>query len=93
MKHNCLKATKICLWRRDDFDGCVDKKKKWCICPMEPSWYIVCGWAWYELKNGDEIDINKNCQIDMSGRIIIRDDMFLLVDYDGEDVRIKINKL
>ena len=93
MKRDCLKATKICLWKRDDFDGCVDKKKKWCISSMEPSWFIVCGWPWYELKNGDEIDINKNCQIDISDRVIIHDDMFLLVDYDGEDVRIKINKI
>jgi hypothetical protein len=61
---------------------------------MEPSWYIVCGRPWYELKTGDEIDINKNCTIDINRRTIIDGDRFILVVYcGGENIIVKINRI
>jgi hypothetical protein len=67
MTHDCSKATKLCLWRRNDFIGSTDKTLKWCFKSMEPTWYCVCGIPWYELKTEDEIDINKSCKIDNLG--------------------------
>ncbi len=95
MKHDCLKATKICIWKRNDYEGSTDNKTlKWCLSSMIPCWCIVCGYPWYELKTDDEIDINKNCKIDLSGRVIIEGDKFILIDHNSDkDVILKINRI
>ena len=96
MKREYLKADKICIWKRNDYEGSTDKKLKWCISPMElNTWYIACGWPWYELNTEEEIDINKTCKIDLGGRVIIDGNRFLLVDYDNHkaDVVLKINRI
>ena len=90
MTHDYPKATKICIWYRTPED---EGHKRWMISPMEPTWWHVVGWAWYPLDNGDEININKGCTIDISGRLIIKNDNWIFVHYgEDDDVKVKINR-
>ena len=89
MIHSYPKANKICIWYRKPEKG---DTKIWELSPMEPTWWAVVGWPWYQLNNGDEIEINKECDVDFSGRVIIKDGIHILVRYsDDEDVKVKIN--
>ena len=87
MKYDCSKATKICIWYKKE-------EKQWTLVSMEPSWYIVCGRTPYILQNEDEININKECKIDINHRVIINGDIYILFQYGKEnDLFVKVNRI
>ena len=88
MIHDCSQAHKVCLWYRKDEKF---SEKEWKLCSMVPTWFIICGHPWVTLKDGDVLLINKECDLDTNGRIIIRENLYLLVDYRKEDIRVTID--
>lgn len=94
MKYDYTNASKICIWRGSEPWGDT-QKKYWFLSLIErnPIWLCHIRYP-VKINNGDEIDINEDCKIDINGRVIIKNDEYLLIRYDCDvDFMIKINKI
>ena len=90
MIHDCSRAWGITIWyKTESFNE--NKEKNWYICSHEPSWFRpIPGPPWYLINDGDEININKDCRMDIGGRVFIKGNEYILWKYGG-DIKIKIN--
>ena len=84
MIYDCSRALQICIWKRSS--------SAWDISWMEPNWFQQTNGN-HELKDGDIINLNKDCRLDINGRVSIKDNTYELFRYgnDVENIKLIIN--